>query len=255
MHKVTDKTDYLEFIQRLKDTYCWDVRLGDSKHWIDEGLSVISIRHDVDKDLDKALEMARFEYKNGIRSTYFLLHTASYFDYTQLFLEKCQEIQNMSHEIGIHNNSIIEWMKLCEGNWDRPLRTGLLAPVDFLRQGGIEIKGTSAHGSDDNYKYGALNYEVWKEYDPKMNLGLGYKGEQFSLEEFDLEYEAYFLPYTHYLSDSGGNWLGLKVDGPKMFERDILNSERNIGLDIIDDFNKDGGFLQILIHPCWWEGE
>jgi len=36
----------------------------------------IALRHDLDHDLDLALELAHHEHAMGIRATYFLLHTA-----------------------------------------------------------------------------------------------------------------------------------------------------------------------------------
>ena len=51
----------------------------------------VALRHDVDHDLDLALEMAHHEHARGIRATYFLLHSAGYWQDPQL-ADKCGQL-------------------------------------------------------------------------------------------------------------------------------------------------------------------
>ena len=45
---------------------------------------VISLRHDIDYDINSALRFARREHKLGVRATYFVLHTADYYGVTSV---------------------------------------------------------------------------------------------------------------------------------------------------------------------------
>ena len=44
------------------------------------GAGDLALRHDVDSRLDSALRLARLEHERGLRATYFVLHTAPYWD-------------------------------------------------------------------------------------------------------------------------------------------------------------------------------
>lgn len=61
------------------------------------------LRHDVDIDPQKALEMAELEYQYGIKSTYFILLTSNFYNiYSQRNRKIVNEIRNMGHTIGLH---------------------------------------------------------------------------------------------------------------------------------------------------------
>lgn len=66
-------------------------------------LGVLYLRHDIDFDVELALEMARIEARMGARATYFLMITS---DSYNLFSEKnaaCfEEIKAIGHEVSIH---------------------------------------------------------------------------------------------------------------------------------------------------------
>lgn len=63
----------------------------------------VILRHDVDFCLEAALRFAELEYKNGIRSTYFVLLAT---DFYNLFHKKAndliKEIRGLGHYIGLH---------------------------------------------------------------------------------------------------------------------------------------------------------
>jgi hypothetical protein len=98
----------------------------------------VIIRHDVDVDLDRALNFAREENKLGVQSTYFLLHSSRYFDYSNEFSEKCQELIELGHNIGLHNDSLVQYFSRRK----KDIQDHLNKPLDFFRENGIEIRGT-----------------------------------------------------------------------------------------------------------------
>lgn len=63
----------------------------------------VILRHDIDMDLEKALELAKLEYKNGVNSTYFVLLST---DFYNIFSKKSNdiltEIISLGHDIGLH---------------------------------------------------------------------------------------------------------------------------------------------------------
>jgi len=237
--KKRGKTRYLDFIQSIQGRLVGSQLSNyDKKFWI---------RHDVDYDLDQAIDLAWFEMDNGMMSTFFLLHTAGYFDYSYEFDRKITKLLAMGHAIGFHNDLLGVWS---EKGGD--VYKILQPPLNFLRQI-TPVTSTSSHGKREYYDRNFINYEVWQEYDSSQNEGYPVKWDQISLKYVGLN-EAYFLPYTHYFSDSGGNWIGYQVDGQKPFERSALRSQLNIGSDIVEKFNEcEKGFLQLLIHPEHWE--
>lgn len=64
---------------------------------------VVILRHDVDMSLNSAFALAELEYKNGIKSTYFVLVST---DFYNIFSKKSTEILgnilDMGHSIGLH---------------------------------------------------------------------------------------------------------------------------------------------------------
>lgn len=195
--------------------------------------NMIALRHDIDHDLDLALEMAHYEHERGIRATYFLLHTNEYWDDAR-FLLKCRQLQEYSHEIGLHLNVLTQWMQGECDDVDNHIRDLLT----HLRSSGLEIVGTSAHGDSACYSHSFINYWIWKELrsnDPASTEGKMYaegikvddanwqvqypadhqiirddKSKlmlwQSSLSAHGLTYDAVHVPHTNYWSDTGGKW-------------------------------------------------
>ncbi len=62
------------------------------------------LRHDVDKSVTKALDMARIEKELGIRATYFIrIHSNYYNPFGHICYNQIREIMNLGHEIGLHS--------------------------------------------------------------------------------------------------------------------------------------------------------
>lgn len=222
--------------------------------------NVVALRHDVDHDLDLALELAAAEQSRGLRATYFLLHTASYWQDPQFDL-KVRQLEAYGHEVGLHVNVLTEWHV---GVIDA-VEARLAEHLGQLRASGVTVTGTSAHGDKRCYEDRFINYWIWKELrgrDPaESESGLSAEGVatddpgrrieyppdsvltradrrafqlwSISQKEHGIEYEAVKARFDRYWSDTGGKW---QYGDP--FEADL-----------------DSGRHQILIHPWWWRAE
>jgi hypothetical protein len=209
----------------------------------------IYIRHDVDSNHRLARDFSFMEYENNIRSTYFLLHTADYFDYSDSLSLTLSCILSNNHEIGFHNDVLSEWWK----DRNKNIIDIIEKPLEYLRQF-AEVKATSCHGAREHYDRKYFNYQLWTQWNASSNEGFEVVWPQISLYSVELLYEAYFLPYTHYFSDSGNNWIGYVTKKPKPFERAALYSKDNFGSNVINEWNKEEkGLFQVLIHPEHWE--
>lgn len=210
----------------------------------------LCIRHDVDIDIDGAVQFARFEDSVGIRSTYFVLHTADYFN---LSASKYLVLQNAGHDVGFHNDVLREHIYT-----GKSIKSLIYNSLKFLRDSGVKVDGTSAHGHRHCYEEGFLNYEIWKEFKNVNNEGfLSEAVRTFSLDEFGLTYETYFVDYEVYLSEAGVvpatyKWYGYMANevDTRLFDKNIKFSKDNISKESISKFNeKNSGMFQLSIHP------
>ena len=67
---------------------------------------VIGLRHDCDNVIGPAVQLAEWEAEHGIRSTYFILHTAPYWQEKETLVAALDAIADCDHEIGFHLNAI-----------------------------------------------------------------------------------------------------------------------------------------------------
>ena len=210
---------------------------------------ILVIRHDVDHDLETAVEMATWEAANGIRSTYSLLHTAWYwgeFDGRRYrrsrdLVRAGERILSLGHEVNLHNNLAV-----------LALQTGcdpavvLDAELGFMRGLGWPVTGTATHGDALCRSLEFRNFELFS-HAVKPEFGgprvvattegavrLG----SLDLDEFGLEYEAYDLHRDVMITDSGGRLLGQRsVPGRRWFGRSDPSR---------------GSLASLLTHPLWW---
>ena len=223
--------------------------------------NIIAMRHDVDHDLELALEMAHHEWRLGYKATYYLLHTESYWN-DEKFPLLVRQLKEYGHEIGLHVNSYSSWTI---GQCKDPNRE-LLNAIEKLQSCGVEVKGVCAHGDKLCYKHGFINYWMWEELrgdNPEVTEeGMSAEGIRvddeayqipyptnhfleredgqsiplwnLSMEEHGIEYDAAHLAQDHYWSDSGGKWT-------------------RTGSPMDSDLSK--GRHQVLVHPWWWRDE
>ena len=154
--------------------------------------SGIGLKHDVDNRLDIALEMAKYEYSQGVKSTYFILHTADYYPNFPVF----KEIQDMGHEIGFHNDLLTHWLKTGENPKDC-----LKNELRKFRENGIEIKGTFSHGSYLARDVRFLNHYSWQQTrifqtHPQYE-NIRYNGKLYNIKKLDL-YEFFEYDNVYY---------------------------------------------------------
>ncbi|MDE7247636.1 MAG: hypothetical protein K2N43_07090, partial [Lachnospiraceae bacterium] len=94
---------YQALLKELKDH---GYQIADYESWRQKDRCAI-LRHDVDYDVQKAVEMAEFEQTQGVTSTYFVLLTSNF--YNVFSKETCQAIRKMincGHTIGLHFDEV-----------------------------------------------------------------------------------------------------------------------------------------------------
>jgi len=202
----------------------------------DTGPRVIGLRHDVDDNPDSfetALAMAEWECERGYSSTYYLLHTAPYWNEDMLC--RVERFEELGHEVGIHVNALAEAVR----SGADPARI-LARALSELRSTGVRVVGSSGHGDPacraEDKSVIFANDEMFSECarpvlgSPDRTIG-STKLQPISRAIFGLEYDASWLSRGDYLSDSGFTWS-------QPFSA------------VVQNFGE--GQLHILQHPDWW---
>jgi hypothetical protein len=188
----------------------------------------LALRHDVDSRLDSALDLAAHEHARGLRATYFVLHTAPYWDDDDV-VPRVRRLQELGHEIGFHNDLVT--VERVHGGDARAVLEDALAR---LREGGIEVVGAAAHGSPWCHRPGYHNNYVFAGWDePVPGFPSTEVPQKLDPAEFGLEYEAYHVPHDVYFSDSSF------VDGRRAHPADLAL--------------EPGRRTIVLVHPCHWD--
>ncbi len=230
--------------------------------------SILLLRHDIDSDLDAAINMAAIEFSMGIRSTYFLLPPGDYGRRTNYYgriafgriwhnrklLTAARQLINYGHEVGLHN----DFMQLSRIT-GRSVVTHLVEEIAWFRSRGIPILGSASHGSEFVKKIKCINYEIFKGCERRggdvgrivVDGSWNIKLHEISMSELGLSYEAYFLPRNFAYSDSNKKVVML---GPKGYR------DENLVLQTDDQFQKLTELLKeikdvrctALVHPNWW---
>jgi hypothetical protein len=206
---------------------------------------VIGLRHDIDMNPFKALEMAEIEKDFGFSATYFILPTADYYGYLfrtglnrSIGLDSLlKDLFDRGTEIGIHNDMLTA---MIDYGFDPFIFNS--NELAFIKSLGIPVFGTSSHGSSIAKKT-VPNYQIFSDFaksDSVLYEGKKYPIGKNSLKEFGFEYEAYFLNFNNYYSESGGKW-----------------NDENGFTGILSKLEKrlPGDRIEILTHPDWWGKE
>ncbi|RXA20919.1 hypothetical protein EQO05_04195 [Methanosarcina sp. MSH10X1] len=176
----------------------------------------IILRHDVDRAVNRNLEMAKLEYRYGIRSTYYFRHVEETFK-----PEAILQIANMGHEIGFH----YEVMDKANGNPEKAIEIFKreLEDLRLITRGVTEIRTACMHG---NPLKPWSNRDLWKKYDFR---DFGIEGEPY----FSIDYSKVF-----YLTDTGRTWADLKIrvkdtiDRPEANSRSKANARQGVNAGI-----------------------
>jgi len=216
----------------------------------------IYLRFDIDANFDRAHQMACLCNEYGVKATFFILNTASYFTSPDT-LRLCKWIQDKGHEIAWHNNLLTEFLTAfpvihptninASEHPEQWLQFRLDAILMKFNAHGVKIKGSASHGDPLCRLRGYINYEVFEEC-PRTQEAHGFKQPDFeipkvSMKLFGLEWEAYHVPYDLYLSESGGKMWTI---------RDTRYGETDSWDGSLSVFNHYKS-IQILIHPQHWE--
>jgi hypothetical protein len=147
----------------------------------------------------------------------------------------------LDDEVGWHNDLLT-----LQGIYDVDPQHYFWQELKWLRGNGINIRSSSAHGSSFCSSYHYLNYYFFRDFD--LDTLPGYPNyitcnidgmlvhfKKGTEPAFQLDNEAYHIPYDQYYSD-------------------VIHPDHSRWC--VDDFNYDslipGQRVQILIHPYWW---
>jgi hypothetical protein len=188
----------------------------------------LALRHDVDSRLESALELGRIEHDRELRATYFVLHTAPYWDDPQL-VSRLSRLEELGHEVGFHNDLVT--LQRLEGV---DVAAYLGEQLARLRGAGIDVAGAAAHGSPWCHRLGFHNNYVFRGWDePVPGFPLTEVPQKLDPAEFGLEYEAYHVAQDVYFSDA--SFVNRRRAHPAALR--LEPGKRTI----------------VLVHPCHWD--
>jgi hypothetical protein len=196
-------------------------------------VNTIGLRHEVDNVLAPAVAMAQREAERGYRATYFILHTAPYWQHKHELRAALETIAGCGHEIGFHVNAITQALDTGAD----PLNL-IAAGVSELRSYGYPVRGVVAHGDRACYQHHFVNDEIFTESarpawgEPDRVLAGRLKLAPVPRSTFGFDYDPNWLSRALCLSDSGGRWCPVFEAGAAGFPYDRQT--------------------HMLVHPCWW---
>ncbi len=139
-------------------------------------------RHDVDISLKKAVEMAEFESKNGIKSTYYILLSSPYYNALEAEnLQRIRTLRELGMNIGLHYDNSIKVQDANQCSSEIIIQLGILQH----HIGELEEKSVTFH---------------------KPFRGADINGETVNLLNLSNIYSPNFDRRFKYISDSGHNW-------------------------------------------------
>ena len=174
-------SSYCGLMDKLKANGYSPIRFCDVSESIDYPAI---IRHDVDMDLQKAVEMAELEKRIGIKSTYFVLLSSEYYNiFSGKNMESSRRIIDLGHEIGLHFD-----ITAYKNNLSLTDIGGVLRREILLLESGLNIKVRS------------ISWHI-----PRNDL----LGRHLSItDELGIlnAYDPYFYKGYKYVSDSMMRW-------------------------------------------------
>lgn len=149
----------------------------------------IILRHDVDRAVNRNLEIAKLEHSYGINSTYYFRHIEETFKPDIIF-----QMAEMGHEIGFH----YEVMDKAKGDPEKAIKIFKKELEDLRKvtENVAEISTVCMHG---NPLKPWSNRDLWEKYDFR---DFGIVGEPY----LSIDYNQVF-----YLTDTGRTWADLKI--------------------------------------------
>lgn len=238
--------------------------------------AVYSHRHDVDHSLEFAYMMASIEADCGVVATYYMLHPGDYGSlrnyygwidgdvvrHSSRLTYVCKAMRDMGHEIGLHNN--FAQLSLQTGV---PIAELIRREVEYFDSIGVRVVGSASHGSDFARRNRFTNYEIFRECRrASADFGRTVLAKDMtsdgaareialnaiSLADAGMAYEAYFLPYSLYLSDTGSRFT---MSGAGAASSMTLPSPggRPVSMEAVAQAVEQApGAVVSLIHADWW---
>ena len=184
------KTTYFSLIESIKaDGYSFCTYTEN----VDVGNRVCILRHDVDFDMYSALELAKYDFSLGVKSTFFLQLNSCYYNLLSVETQRIvYKINKLGHYLGTHVYL------------DQPIYSQ--SEVNFLTEQTKKQIEYFSHLFPDINLVPAFSFHV-----PKVDI-LG----KIQIDGYENTYSDKYFRDILYSSDSGGLWrYGLPMDNPK----------------------------------------
>jgi hypothetical protein len=188
---------------------------------------IILLRHDIDKNPEKALKIANIEHEIGIKGIYYFRIHPSVFN-----IEIIKSIAKLGHEIGYHYEDLTH----AHGNFEKAIvsfeknlkRFREIVPINSICMDGRPLS-----------KYN--NLDLWKQY---------------NYHDFEIDFEPYLdvdFNKVLYLTDTGRGWNLLKYSVRDKVGNPF-NYHNKTTFELIEDLKKGSlpDKLMITIHPQRW---
>lgn len=230
------------FVYKKWDSFCRELSKKEilsisAKDVSDKTENYLVLKHDVETDIARALEMAQIEHKYGHRGTYYV---QAYLMNDKKNIQMLKQMQDMGHEISYH----YDVMDSCHGGLDKAI-------VEFetnrriFENNGFRLETLCQHGNPVVERVGYTsnrdffrNERVRELYSELSDIMVNFK-------------QAHHTDYT-YFSDAGRQFK--MIYDP--INNDIINSDdKNV---IYKDLNavlnniSAGGRYIISTHPHRW---
>ena len=133
---------YEAYKNLLSDLKAHGYETASYENWQEKGRCVI-LRHDIDNDISKALQLAKLEWNVGVKSAYFVLVTSDFYNvFSARSGALLQEIAACGHEIGLHFDEV----RYREIRTPEDARALILREAALLEQAaGVPVKTVSMH--------------------------------------------------------------------------------------------------------------
>lgn len=196
----------------------------------------IAFRCDIDCDIHTAKKMSILFKSNKILSTFYLLHTSSYYRKNNNYpIERCNDlkenildIKNDYCSIGLHLDPLHVYVEL-----DDDGSKEVLNEINWLRSF-VNIKSICAHNS--YLVYGAENFEIFKELAYNDRQFLNYKDKQIplstlSLKELGLKEINYpIIKKNANIELSNDTWSKYKAFNKALYNNEIFTHNYDINI-------------------------
>ena len=194
------------------------------------------IKHDVETNIEKALQLAIIENKYQINSTYYV---QSYLIESEKNIKLLKRISELGHEVTFHydvldsNNGNY---KLAELEFDK-----ILSKFESL---GMKVKTVCPHGNPVKERHG---WSSNKDFFRNKKLNKKYA----EIADIVVNPEKFINKEMIYISDAGYGWK--KISNISSNDKDQSIDEKIDGLDNIISLIKEGSKTVIIsAHPHRW---